>query len=127
MATIYNRLARHLTALCISISIYLSFISVIKYFLKSKATVDVPIKVAVQYSHKFVITPDNTAGARERAGFIEAPDMNAKKNMSRPTIPPITIPLKPLKPLVYTTTRITVIKSPEASISMLNMKGKGKE
>src|ERR671910_2543129 len=107
MATIYNRLARHLTALCISISIYLSFISVIKYFLKSKATVDVPIKVAVQYSHKFVITPDNTAGASERAGFIEAPDMNAKKNMSRPTIPPITIPLKPLKPLVYTTTRIT--------------------
>ena len=114
-------------ALCISISIYLSFISAIKYFLKSKATVDVPIKVAVQYSHKFVITPDNTAGARERAGFIEAPDINAKKNMSRPTIPPITIPLKPLKPLVYTTTRITVIKSPEASISMLNMKGKGKE
>ena len=56
---------------------------------------EVPIKVAVQYSHKFVITPDNTAGARERAGFIEAPDMNAKKNMSKPTIPPITIPLKP--------------------------------
>src|SRR5918992_1693483 len=123
----YNLLGRHLTALCIPIHIYLSFISVIKYFLKSKATVDVPIKVAVQYSHKFVITPDNTAGARERAGFIEAPDMNAKKNMSRPTIPPITIPLKPLKPLVYITTRITVIKSPEASISMLNMKGKGKE
>ena len=35
---------------------------------------EVPIKVAVQYSHKFVITPDNTAGSRERAGFIEAPD-----------------------------------------------------
>ena len=57
---------------------------------------EVPIKVAVQYSHKFVITPDNTAGARERAGFIEAPDMNAKKNMSKPTIPPITIPRIPL-------------------------------
>jgi hypothetical protein len=95
-------------------------------FLKSKATVDVPIKVAVQYNHKFVITPDNTAGARERAGFIEAPDMNAKKNISKPTIPPITIPLKPLKPLVYTTTRITAINSPEASISTPNMKGKGK-
>ena len=64
------------------------------------AIIEVPTKVAVQYSHKFVITPDNTAGARERAGFIEAPDMNAKKNMSRPTIPPITIPLNPLSPLV---------------------------
>jgi hypothetical protein len=64
------------------------------------AIIEVPTKVAVQYSHKFVITPDNTAGARERAGFIEAPDMNAKKNMSRPTIPPITIPLKPLSHLV---------------------------
>src|SRR5918995_5231984 len=91
------------------------------------AIIEVPIKVALQYSHKLANTPENNAGANERAGFIEAPDMNAKKNMSRPTIPPIAIPLKPLKPLVYTTTRITVIKSPEASISMLNMKGKGKE
>jgi hypothetical protein len=89
------------------------------------AIVDVPIKVAVQYNHKFVITPETTAGARERAGFIEAPDINAKKNISRPTIPPITIPLKPLKPLVYTTTRITAIKSPDASISIPNMRGKG--
>ena len=40
---------------------------------------EVPINVAVQYSHKFVITPDNTAGANERAGFMEAPDMNAKR------------------------------------------------
>jgi hypothetical protein len=95
------------------------------FFLKSKATVDVPIKVAVQYSHKFVITPDNTAGARERAGFIEAPDMNAKKNISKPSIPPITIPLKPFRPLVYTTTRITAINSPDANISILNMRGKG--
>jgi hypothetical protein len=63
----------------------------IKFFLKSKATVDVPIKVAAQYSHKFVNTPDNSAGS----GFTEAPYMNAKKNISRPTIPPITIPLKP--------------------------------
>ncbi len=70
------------------------------------AIVDVPIKVAVQYNHKFVITPETTAGARERAGFIEAPDINAKKNISRPTIPPITIPLKLLKPLVYTTTKL---------------------
>ena len=96
-----------------------------RVFLKIKATIDVPIKVAVQYSHKFVITPDNTAGARERAGFIDAPDMNAKKNMSKPTIPPITIPLKPFRPSVYTTTRITTINSPDASISIPNIRGRG--
>ena len=31
------------------------------------------------------------AGANERAGFIDTPDINAKKNMSKPTIPPIAI------------------------------------
>jgi hypothetical protein len=56
---------------------------------------------------------------------MEAPDINAKKNISRPTIPPIAIPLKPLKPLVNTTTIITVIKSAEASISIPNMRGNG--
>jgi hypothetical protein len=90
-------------------------------FLKSNATTAVPIKVAVQYSHKFVKTPDNTVGASERAGFIDAPEINAKKNMSRPTIPPITIPLKPFRPLVYTTVKITAIKRAEASISIPNM------
>ena len=64
------------------------------------ATIEVPIKVALQYSHKLTNTPESTAGARERAGFIETPDMNAKRNISRPTIPPITIPLKPFRPLV---------------------------
>jgi hypothetical protein len=58
------------------------------------AIIEVPIKVALQYSHKLTNTPENNAGAREQDGFIEAPDMNAKKKMSRPTIPPITIPLK---------------------------------
>src|SRR5215208_8013640 len=95
------------------------------FFLNNKAIAEVPIKVAVQYSHKFVITPETTAGARERAGFIEAPDINAKKNISRPTIPPITIPLKPFKPLVYTTTRITVINSADASVSIPNIRGRG--
>jgi hypothetical protein len=89
------------------------------------AIVDVPIKVAVQYNHKFVITPETTAGARERAGFIEAPDINAKKNISRPTIPPITIPLNPFRPLVYTTTKITAISRAEASISIPNIRGRG--
>lgn len=36
----------------------------------------------------------------ERAGFIEAPEIKDKNRISRPTIPPITIPLKPFKPLV---------------------------
>ena len=86
---------------------------------------EVPINVAVQYSHKFVITPDNTAGASERAGFIEAPDINAKKNMSKPTIPPITIPLNLFRPLVYTTTKITAIKRAEANTSIPNIRGSG--
>jgi hypothetical protein len=94
------------------------------FFLRSKATAEVPIKVAVQYSHRFAIAPDNTAGARERAGFIEAPEMNAKKNMSRPTIPHIAIPLRPFRPLVYITTKITAISSPDTSISKLNIKGR---
>jgi hypothetical protein len=45
--------------------------------------------------------PDNNGGANERGGFIDAPDTNAKNNMSKPTIAPITIPLKPLRPFVY--------------------------
>jgi hypothetical protein len=40
--------------------------------------------------------------------------------MSRPTIPPIAIPLRPFRSLVYTTTKITAISSPDASISILN-------
>jgi hypothetical protein len=66
------------------------------------ATVDVPIKVADQYSHKLPNTPETKAGANERAGFIDAPEINAKKKISKPTIPPIAIPPNPLNPLVYT-------------------------
>jgi hypothetical protein len=36
-------------------------------------------------------TPETRAGAKERAGFIEAPDMNAKKKISNPTMPPIAV------------------------------------
>jgi hypothetical protein len=86
---------------------------------------DVPIKVAVHYSQRFPITPDNKAGANERAGFIDVPDTNAKKNMSKPTIPSITIPLNPLRPFVYATTNITAISRAEVNISTPNIKGKG--
>ena len=35
----------------------------------------VPTNVAVQYNHRLVHTSDNNAGANERAGFIDAPDI----------------------------------------------------
>jgi hypothetical protein len=59
----------------------------VNFLLTSIATIDVPTIVAVQYNHRFVNTPETIAGANERAGFIEAPDIKARKNMSRPTIP----------------------------------------
>ena len=71
------------------------------FFLNINATADVPIKVADQYNHKSPTDPDKSAGARDRAGFIEAPEMRAKKNMSRPTMPPIAMPLNPRSPFVW--------------------------
>ena len=41
------------------------------------ATIDVPTKVADQYNHRFPNTPESNAGANERAGFIDAPEINA--------------------------------------------------
>ena len=70
--------------------------------------------MAVQYNQRFPNTPDNKAGASERAGFIEAPDINAKKKISNPTIPPIANPPNPFKPFVYTTIKITAISKAEA-------------
>jgi len=40
------------------------------------------------------------AGAKDLAGFIEAPEIKARKKISKSTMSPITIPLKPLNPLV---------------------------
>jgi hypothetical protein len=51
-------------------------------FLTNKATIDVPTNVALQYNHRLPRTPEARAGANERAGSIEAPDINARKNMS---------------------------------------------
>ena len=39
-------------------------------------------------------------GANALAGFIDAPEIKAKKKISNPTIPPIAIPLNPLSPFV---------------------------
>ena len=63
----------------------------------------VPTKGAVQYNHKSSKVPESNAGARALAGFIDAPEINAKNKISNATIPPIATPLNPLKPLVYTT------------------------
>jgi hypothetical protein len=68
--------------------------------------------------------------AKERAGFMEAPDdINAKKNMSKPTIPPpIANPPKPFKPFVWwTTIKMTAIIKAEAKTSTANINGIGYE
>ena len=96
------------------------------FFLTRKAAIDVPIKVALQYNHRLPITPEVMAGANDRAGFIDAPDINARKNMSRPTIPPMTSPPYPLNPLVYTTVTITAINKADANTSIPNIVGSGK-
>ena len=57
------------------------------------------MNVADQYSHKLFKTPETIAGAKERAGFIEARDMNAKKNIFNPTMPPIAMPPNRFSPL----------------------------
>ena len=96
------------------------FILSISFLRKANAINVVPTNVADKQSHKSVIFVDNKAGASECAGFIEAPEINDKKNISKPTIPPIAIPLKPLSPLVYTTVRITAINKAEAKTSVPN-------
>ena len=70
------------------------------FFLYINAITEVPTNVAVQYNHRSGHTPDNNAGANERAGFIDAPDIKAKNKISSLTIPPIAIPLNPFKPFV---------------------------
>src|SRR5215469_3964863 len=94
--------------------------------LRINATNDVPTKVADQYSHKLANIPESKEGANERAGFIDAPEINAKKKISNPTIPPIAIPPNPLNPLVYTTKKITAIRSADANASIPKMIGTGK-
>jgi hypothetical protein len=37
--------------------------------------------VALQYNQRLSRTPEVKAGASERAGFIDAPDINARKNI----------------------------------------------
>ena len=47
----------------------------------------------VQYSHKSCGIPATIAGASERIGFIDAPEISPKNSTSSATIPPIATPL----------------------------------
>ena len=86
-----------------------------------------PTKVADQYNHKSPSSPENIAGASERTGFIEAPEIKDRKKMSSPIMHPITIPPKPLNPFVCTTTIITPIRRAVAKTSTPKIRGSGKE
>ena len=89
------------------------------------AAIEVPINAVVQYNHKSPTDPESNAGARGLAGFIDSPDMNPKKKISKPIIPPITIPLNPFNPFVYTR-KITIISREEGKTSIPNITGSGK-
>ena len=91
-----------------------------------KAIIEVPTNVADQYSHKSPTEPEIRAGAKDLAGFMDAPEINEKKKMFNPTIPPIAIPLKPFNPFACTTNKITTISSAEAATSILNITNIGK-
>ncbi len=84
-----------------------------------------PTKVAVKYNHRSFTYPDTNAGARDLAGFIDAPETNAKKKMSRPTIQPIMILPNPRNPLLCTTNKITDINNAVAKISTPTINGIG--
>ena len=67
-----------------------------KFLSSITATIDVPIKVADQYNHKFPTDPESSAGSwRSRWNHGRSRDKSMKKNISNLTIPP-TIRLKPL-------------------------------
>ena len=65
--------------------------------------------------------------AKEHAGFMETPAINAKKNMSKPTMPPpIANPPKPFKPFVWwTTIKMTAISKAKSKTSAANINGRG--
>ena len=64
----------------------------------SKVTAELPINVAVLLSRKLSMTPERRPGANDLVGFIDAPEMKARKKILRPTMPLITRPPKPRRP-----------------------------
>jgi hypothetical protein len=53
-----------------------------KFFLERSTINGVPTKVAAPYSHKFPTEPESRAGAKDLAGFFEAPEISDKNRMS---------------------------------------------
>jgi hypothetical protein len=95
--------------------------------LRRIAIIDAPTNGAIQYNHnhKSPIDPERKTGARDLAGFIDAPHIDAKKKISKPTILPIAMPLNPLNAFVYTGSKITTTKKHEARTShKINIIGK---
>jgi hypothetical protein len=52
------------------------------FFLERSTINGVPTKVAAPYSHKFPTEPESRAGAKDLAGFFEAPEISDKNRMS---------------------------------------------
>ena len=77
------------------------------------------MKGAVRYNHKSSNVPLSSAGATERIGFIEAPEMGDRKNTSRAMIPDITILIIAIGNFfLLTTIKIPPIKNIVAKISI---------
>src|SRR3989344_6512620 len=99
---------------CLASFGYLFFI-----LLNVNATVILPMKGAVQYSHKSPIIPVNNDGASERIGFIDAPEIEPKKNTSSATVPAIIVLIKIVcSPLMLTAINILPIKKMVVRISI---------
>ena len=77
------------------------------------------MKGAVKYNHKSSNIPLSSAGATERIGFIEAPEMGDRKNTSRAMIPDITVLIITIGNFfLLTTIKIPPIKNIVAKISI---------
>ena len=94
--------------------------------LKEIAAIEFPINAVVQYNHKSPTDPESNAGARDLVGFIDAPDTNPKKKISKPIIPLIVISQNPFNAFVYITSKITIFSKEEAKTSIPNIIGSGK-
>ena len=77
------------------------------------------MKGAVRYNHKSSNIPLNSAGAIERIGFIDAPEIGDRKNTSSAMIPEITILIIACGNFfLLTTIKIPPIKNTVAKISI---------
>lgn len=84
-----------------------------------------PTKVALQYNQRSLTIPENIAGAIDRAGFIDVPEMNDRKKISIPITEPIAIQPNPLSPFVDTASKIIPIKKAVAATSIPKIRGIG--